>query len=116
MSSTVGFRSVRLIIAIALASTAYTARPAHAGGDLGKVLAGAVVGYLVYQALDDDDPGPRHYQRAYKAPPPWHCPGRVVYKKWCPPRWGHRCDWRDQHRGDRYRDRGWDHNWDRGHR
>ena len=69
MSGTVGFRSVGLIVAIALAGTVYTARPAHAGGDLGKVLAGAVVGYLVYKALDDDDSGPRHHQRRYKPAP-----------------------------------------------
>ncbi len=123
MSGTIGFRSVGLIVAIALASTAYTARPAHAGGDLGKVLAGAVVGYLVYKALDDDHPSPRHHQQAYKPPPPRHHPGRVVYKKWSPPRWGQKWNWRDQYRwggkydqrdqyrGDRDRDR--DRNWDR---
>jgi len=101
MSGTIGFRSVGLIVAIALAGTVYTARPAYAGGDLGKVLAGAVVGYLVYKALDDDDPGPRHHQRAYKPPPPQHRPRRAVYKKWSPPRWGQKYDWRDQQRWDR---------------
>ncbi len=127
MSGTVGFRSVGLIVAIALAGTVYTARPAHAGGDLGKVLAGAVVGYMVYKALDDDDPGPWHHQRCYKPAPPRHHPGRAFYKKWSPPRWGHKCDWRDQHRwGEKYdhrdqhrwdrdrdRDRDWDRDWDR---
>jgi len=117
MSGTVGFRSVGLIVAIALAGTVYTARPAHAGGDLGKVLAGVAVGYLVYKALDDDDPGPRHHQRCYKPPPPRHHPGRVFHKKWCPPRWGHKCDWRDQHKwGGKYDQRDqhrWDRDWNR---
>ncbi len=108
MSGTMGFRSVGLIVAIALAGTVYTARPAHAGGDLGKVLAGAVVGYLVYKALDDDDSGPRHHQRRYKPAPPRHHPGRFVCKRWGHHRWGQRCD----HRGCE-RDRGRDHDWDR---
>ena len=116
MPGTIGFRSVGLIVAIALAGTVYTARPAHAGGDLGKVLAGAVAGYLVYKALDDDDPGPRHHQRAYKpAPPPRH-PGRFVCKRWGQLKWGQKCDHRGCERDqNRYqsRDRDRDSNWDR---
>ncbi len=134
MSGTVGFRSVGLIIAVALAGMVYTARPAYAGGDLGKVLAGAAVGYLVYKALDHDEgPGHRHHQRCYKPPPPRHHHGRVGYG-WGQYRWDRKCDHRGCER-DRYRDRdrgrdrgrGWgngheqgrdrDHRggWDRGH-
>ncbi len=108
MSGTMGFRSVGLIVAIALAGTVYTARPAHAGGDLGKVLAGAVVGYLLYKALDDDDSGPRHHQRGYKPAPPRQHPGRFVCKRWGQQGWGQRCDHRGCERDrDGYRDRDW---------
>ena len=108
MSGTMGFRSVGLIVAIALAGTVYTARPAHAGGDLGKVLAGAVVGYLIYKALDDDDSGPRHHQRGYKPAPPRQRSGQFVFKQ----RWGQKCDHRGGER-DWGRDRGY--GWDKGH-
>ena len=115
MPGTIGFRSVGLIVAIALAGTVYTARPAHAGGDLGKVLAGAVVGYLVYKALDDDDSGPRHHQRGYKSPPPRQHPGRAVCKRRDQHRWGQNCDHRGGYRDrDGYGDRGY--GWDKGHK
>lgn len=114
MSGTMGFRSVGLIVAIALAGTVYTARPAHAGGDLGKVLAGAVIGYLVYKALDDDDSGSRHHQRGYKPAPPRRHPGQGVCKKCCQHRWGQKCDHRSQHGwGQKCDNRGGERDWGR---
>jgi|LSQX01.2.fsa_nt_gb hypothetical protein len=60
-----GFIALTLVMALALTLTA--PRPAVASDDWVKILAGAAVGYLVYDALDraDRDCPPRRYGYGY---------------------------------------------------
>ncbi len=90
MLGTIGLRSVGLVVAVALATTVSTARPAQAG-DLGNILAGAAVGYLIYKALDQDDTPQRARHPQYNPPPRPH-DGRDAWNRGCWDAWGRRID------------------------
>ncbi len=94
MLGIVGLRSVGLLVAVALAATIGTARPARAG-DLGKILAGAAVGYLVYKALDQDVTPQRARSPQYNPPRQAHH-DRDAWNRGCWDAWGRKIDCRHQ--------------------
>ena len=101
--SLIGAVAMSLMFVVALSVLA--PRPAAASDDWAKLLAGAAVGYLVYQALDNADHGCGYgngYGYGYS---PRYCPPPPVYYR-PEPRWNDG-GWGGDRRGD-------DHRWDRG--
>lgn len=86
MSRTSTWRILTLVTALALLTGGLVTKPAVAGGDAGKILAGLAVGALVYMALDDDCDRPTYCPpRHHRVKQVYYVPRQPVYVSPCPP-------------------------------